>query len=50
MDVGNMHNQFGKDCTWGSGDILSNRTDTERDLSEYFATAPTGKVKINCCN
>jgi len=41
--------KFGKDRTWGSGDVLSERhTDTPTDRhtysSQYFATALAGEV------
>ena len=40
--------KFGKDRTYGSGDILADRqTDTHRQTysSPYFATVPAGEVK-----
>ena len=44
-DVGNMHKQFGNDGACGSGDILADRqTDRQTYSSQYFATAPAGKV------
>jgi len=40
----NMHKKFGKDCMCGSRDIL---TDRQTYSSQYFATTPTGEVKIS---
>jgi len=46
-DIGNMHKKFGKDRTCGSGDILTDKQiHRQTYLSQYFATAPTGEVKI----
>ena len=46
-DIGNMHKKFGKDRACRSGDILMDRqTDRQTYSSQYFATAPAGKVKI----
>ena len=47
--IGNMHQKFGKDHTCGSGDILTDRqtdtqTHTQTNSSQYYATAPMGKV------
>jgi len=39
--IGNMHRKTGKDCKCGSEDIL---TDRQTYSSQYFATAPEGKV------
>jgi len=38
-----MHTKFGKDRACGSGDILAG-TDRQTNSSQYFATAPVGKV------
>jgi len=52
MAIWYMHKNFGKDHACGSGDILADRRQTDRLAytqkysSEYFATAPAGKVKI----
>jgi len=35
MDMGNIHKKFGKDRTWGSGDIL---LDTETDRCTHHNT------------
>ena len=47
-DMGNVHKKFGKDCAYGSGDILADRQThrhTHTDSSQYFAAAPVGEVK-----
>jgi len=46
MDIGNIHKIFGKDHTWGSRNILLEDRHTDRCSSQYFATAPAGKVII----
>jgi len=43
-NMDNMHKKFGKDCMCGSRDIL---TDRQTYSSQYFATTPTGEVKIS---
>jgi len=52
--ISNMHKKFGKDHACGSGDILADRQSRQTDRqththrqtysSQYYATAPTGKV------
>jgi len=51
MHIRNMHKKYGKDCTCGSGDILvdgqtDRQTHRQTYSSQYFATAPTGEVKM----
>jgi len=52
MAIGNMHEKFGKDRAWGSGDILSDRqtdrqTHRQTHSSQYFATTLVGEVIKN---
>ena len=47
MAIGNMHKNFVKDRACGSGDTpVDRQTDRQTDTrpSQYFATAPAGKV------
>jgi len=47
-DIGNMHKKIGKGRAYDFGDILADRqTHRQTYSSQYFATAPTGKAKIN---
>ena len=50
--VGKTHKKFGKVRAWSSGDILKDRqthkhTDRQTHLSQCFATALAGEVKIS---
>jgi len=51
MDIRNTHKKFGKDRACGSGDILADgqtdrQTYRQTYSSQYFATAPTGEIKM----
>ena len=48
--ISNMHKTFGKDRACGSTDILTDgqtHTNTETYSTQYFATAPAGKINID---
>jgi len=45
--ISNMHKNVGRERAYGSGDIIADRqAHTQTCLSQYFATAPAGKVEL----